>query len=537
MYHQFFGLDEAAFSIAVNPKFLYMSEQHREALAHLLYGVKGGGFVLLSGEVGAGKTTIIRCLLQQLPADTEVAFILNPMAEVRDLMHAICEELHIEVPSDDCSIKRLSDLLQQKLLDNHSKGKRSVLLIDEAQLLSVDVLEQIRLLTNLETATEKLLNIILVAQPEIQTMLAQPRLRQLSQRITARFHIEPLSMEDCRRYIEHRLRIAGKKGQQDIFPSSIIKKIHRFSGGIPRLVNILCERCLIGAYAHNSSQVNAKVYRMAYLEVAGTAPAKASSRSPALIWAAILVLLMAGLALFAIPLIAHRESIEISQTSEALTPADTEQVPVAPAEGKFVFEELNDAYAVLFAYHDLVIQRLNHPCWNSQNGYKCGSAQLEGLAALTALSRPGVAEIHDGEGVRHIVVIGLQNSEVVLLDDTFELQFFSRARFAREWSGTFYYLWQRPAGFETPLAQGQRSAVVKWVAKAFAELDGQQNPLSEELFNSKLKQRIEHFQSEQGLEIDGVIGERTLMKLQDIMGVSKRLILNFDASSTNTEYE
>lgn len=530
MYHQYFGLDEAAFSIAVNPKFLYMSEQHREALAHLLYGVKGGGFVLLSGEVGAGKTTIIRCLLQQLPKDTEIAFILNPMAEARDLLHAICEELHIEVPSDDCSIKQLSDLLMQKLLANHAEGKRSVLLIDEAQLLSVDVLEQIRLLTNLETSTEKLLNIILVAQPEIQSLLAQPRLRQLSQRITARFHIEPLSLEDCQRYIEHRLRIAGKQVQQTIFSRSIIKKIHNFSGGIPRLVNILCERCLIGAYAHNSNQVNSKVYRLAYQEVVGTAPASESSSFNKL------ALLIAMPLLFVLALFSAYFLLQPNiQESEARVSAPVFEAVNEPAIEPFIekvsphkFEELNAAYALLFAHHDLVVQQLSHPCWNLQADFQCSATELASIQDLIALNRPGIAEIQDQQGIRHVVIVGLRENDIVVLDESLELQTIARARFAREWSGQFYYLWQSPQGFQTPLAQGQRSPVVKWVAQAFATIDGQTKALSEELFNQSLKLRIEHFQLENALEVDGVIGERTLMKIQDRLGASLTLMLDLE---------
>src|SRR5690606_15900194 len=253
-----------------NPRYLYMSDQHREALAHLLYGIQIGGFVLLTGEVGTGKTTIIRCLLEQLPEKTDIAIILNPMASGPELLRTICEELGVRYIIDDWGIKDLTDGLHHFLLDNHSKGRKTVLLIDEAQLLDPKVLEQIRLLTNLETTTEKLLQIILVGQPELKAMLAQPSLRQLSQRITARFHLESLSLAETHAYIEHRLRVAGLSDKRTPFTDDIVKKVHRFSGGIPRLINVISERILLGAYGKNRAVADNEIFDQAALEVSGT---------------------------------------------------------------------------------------------------------------------------------------------------------------------------------------------------------------------------------------------------------------------------
>src|SRR5690606_12403488 len=269
MYHKYFGLSEPAFSIAVNPRYLYMSRQHKEALAHLLYGVQGGGFVLLTGEVGTGKTTIIRSLLEQLPDNTDIAMVFNPMANVPEMLGMICDELKITYDKDRPSVKTLTDALHQFLLENHARGRNTVLLIDEAQLLSPEALEQIRLLTNLETNTRKLLQIILVGQPELNSLLAQPRLRQLAQRITARFHLTPLSLAETRAYIQHRLQVAGLGPERSPFSARVIRTIHRLSGGIPRRINILCERLLVGLYAHNQRQVTRRILSQAKQEVLG----------------------------------------------------------------------------------------------------------------------------------------------------------------------------------------------------------------------------------------------------------------------------
>src|SRR5690606_26666572 len=271
MYQKFFGLNEQAFSIAVNPRYLYMSDHHREALAHLVYGIRVGGFVLLTGEVGTGKTTIIRCLLEQLPDTTDIAIVMNPMASAPELLTIICDELGVAYNTGTATTNDLVNALHQYLLLCHEQGRKTVLLIDEAQLLTPDVLEQIRLLTNLETTTEKLLQIILVGQPELKDLLARPSLRQLSQRITARFHLHALSLADTHAYIGHRLAVAGLDSQPNPFPSDIIKRIHEFSGGVPRLINILCERLLLGAYGRNQRVVDRAIFQQAVDEVAGKA--------------------------------------------------------------------------------------------------------------------------------------------------------------------------------------------------------------------------------------------------------------------------
>ncbi len=273
MYYQYFGLKEAPFSIAVDPRYLYMSARHREALAHLLYGVTvGGGFILLSGEVGTGKTTINRALLEQLPQDTDIAIILNPALNAMELLASACDELRIPYNQHHHTLKTLTDQLHMFLLRNHAAGRRTVLLIDEAQHLDFDVLEQIRLLTNLEVNTEKLLQIILIGQPELADLLRRPELRQLNQRITARYHLEPLNKEETGAYIRHRLQVAGMNPDREIFPPAVVRGIYKATGGIPRLINVLCDRMLLGAYGSNRSQVDRRMLRTAVSEVMGNVP-------------------------------------------------------------------------------------------------------------------------------------------------------------------------------------------------------------------------------------------------------------------------
>lgn len=266
MYNYHFGFAEAPFSIAPDPRYLYLSEQHREALAHLLYGIGDhGGFVVLTGEVGTGKTTVCRCLLQQVPQHIDVAFIVNPKLTSQELLQSICDELAVAVPEGEHSGKQLIDALNQYLLATHARGRNTILIIDEAQNLSEDVLEQLRLLTNLETNDRKLLKLILLGQPELNTLLARPSLRQLAQRITARYHLRPLSRDEVTRYIEHRLAIAGCRGH--LFTPGAIARIYRLSQGIPRLINLLCDRALLGVYASNGNLVDTTMVRRAATEV------------------------------------------------------------------------------------------------------------------------------------------------------------------------------------------------------------------------------------------------------------------------------
>ena len=267
MYTQYFGLTEKPFAIAPNPRYLYMSELHREALAHLVYGLNSDGcIILLTGEVGTGKTTVCRCLLEQMPETTDIAIILNPKLTVSDLLKTICEELAIPVNSAPPSGKDYIDAINRHLLQSHARGRITALVIDEAQNLEADVLEQLRLLTNLETDTQKLLRIILLGQPELRLMLASPQMAQVSQRITSKYHLKPLQADDVRVYIQHRLKVAGNATGR-LFSKSAIEHAVKLSKGIPRLINLLCDRALLGAYAEGVDQVSLKIMKNAAKEI------------------------------------------------------------------------------------------------------------------------------------------------------------------------------------------------------------------------------------------------------------------------------
>src|SRR3989449_1033943 len=268
MYAAHFGLTERPFSLAPDPRYLYLSDAHREALAHLLYGVGGGGSIVqLTGEVGTGKTTVCRTLLEQLPPDVDVAMIFNPRLTSVELLAVVCDELRIAYPAGTTSLKVLVDALSQALLDAHGRGRRTVLIVDEAQSLSAEVLEEIRLLTNLETTREKLLQVILIGQPELAELLARPELRQLAQRVTARYHLRPFTEEETRAYVQHRMEVAGQR--QPVFEAGAVRVAHRLAHGVPRRLNTICDRALLGAYAAGLTRVTAPIVRRAALEVLG----------------------------------------------------------------------------------------------------------------------------------------------------------------------------------------------------------------------------------------------------------------------------
>ncbi len=595
MYYQYFGLTEAPFSIAVNPRYLFMSTRHRDALAHLLYGVgAGGGFILLTGEVGTGKTTINRCLLEQLPTDTDVAIILNPALNALELLASVCDELGIEYDHQTYTLKTLTDKLHSFLLDNHARGRKTVLLIDEAQHLDFDVLEQIRLLTNLETNSEKLLQIILIGQPELAQMLARPELRQLNQRITARYNLDPLNLDETSAYIQHRLQVAGMSPERVIFAPAVVRGIYKATRGIPRVINVLCDRMLLGAYGRNASRVDHDMLQLAIREVLGE---QAASPPPwrwlalaamvlLLVWAAAWLLgkysgmlpvdvvpvgTVATEPVAVEPVAQDTPAVDAASAGAAVTPAAAEPPEAAngtPGEDTVLAEAslvvsaatmspeqapapqtIDIASAMQPSGNTLArLWALNSdqpapefPCLDGlQYGLACTEGEVWTWDELAAFNRPLSLETITPERFSaEALLLGIEGARAWVWTEAGVAQV-SLAELAPYWTGRYRFLWHPPPGFIKPLAVGDDSPVVAAVAQLFAQLDKQPQPLSGTRFNRALEQRVRMFQKQHALIDDGMVGVQTLLKLNEQLGVdvtAQQARMQLQQSSTQRSTE
>ncbi|HSN22695.1 MAG TPA: AAA family ATPase, partial [Methylomicrobium sp.] len=481
MYKQYFHFSELPFSIAPDPHFMYMSRRHQEGLAHLLYGITvGGGFVALTGEVGTGKTTLCHCLLKELPDNIDIALILNPKLNAIELLANICDELGIAYDKKQSSLKLLVDALNHYLLDTHSAGRRTVLLIDEAQNLSMEVLEQVRLLTNLETSKTKLLQIILVGQPELKQMLRRQDLRQLNQRITARYHLLPLSFIETRAYIRHRLRVCG--GDPDLFKERAIRKIYRLSAGIPRLINILCDRALLGAYADNAQHITPGMIKTAAKETLA-----APDRRSLIKWAsaALAVLLIGGAviaAYYAYPdhfktikahLFHHHDAPAVVETSKPVIkqtvsaapppPPKVEPLPPMPPPIQFADWVANPQFTLKLGLQN-ALQRLGKAA-PEKGAFDCESFEAEGLSCqlgkaswkeILTMNRPVILEFTlSGEEKRHALLTGFKKDQALLVANG--EQSFPLADVLNYWNGYYLLLWQPPVPVVRTIAPGERS--------------------------------------------------------------------------------
>ncbi len=544
MYYQYFGLREAPFSIAVNPRYLFMSPRHRDALAHLLYGVgAGGGFILLTGEVGTGKTTINRCLLEQLPDATDVAIVLNPALNALELLATVCDELGIEHDRPEPTLKSLTDSLHRFLLANHQRGRSTVLLIDEAQHLEFEVLEQIRLLTNLETNSQKLLQIILIGQPELAHMLGRPELRQLNQRITARYNLEPLNLAETGAYIRHRLQVAGLSPGRELFPPGVVRGIHRRTRGIPRLINVLCDRMLLGAYGRDRGRADTAMLRQAATEVMG--PEETKRRWPA--WsAALAALLLVALGGWWLlerggdPLAEQSTVMVQAPRAPAVVPPQPVVPPVtaapvaepvaaaapttAPATAGEEAQRAwllppRDAMSRLWSLYSTEPAPAEPCAAASDAGLACIEGRAQTWEELARLDRPLVLEMVTPERFAAAALyLGGEGRDAWLWTPQGARQVDLTGP-GPLWSGGYRMLWHPPAGFSQPLGLGDQSEVVARVAGLFARLDGQAQPLAVGQFNASLRERVRLFQRRNGLEDDGVVGQQTLMGLNQALGI------------------
>jgi general secretion pathway protein A len=543
MYARYFGLGQLPFSIAPDPRFLFMSERHREALAHLLYGVRGGGgFVLLTGEVGAGKTTVCRCFLEQVPKRCNVAYIFNPKLTVPELLKTVCEEFRIPYAHQGPGVPTVKDYidpLNEFLLRTHAVGQNNVLVIDEAQNLSAEVLEQLRLLTNLETNERKLLQIILIGQPELRAMLARPELEQLAQRVIARYHLEPLSPSETVQYISHRLGVAGMT-KSIPFDRPALDRIQALSRGVPRRINLLCDRALLGAYATRKTVVDRAIVEKAAQEVFGS-PAPAA-RAPARYRygaaAALGLLAIAAIAgLFTLttqsgawpdtqagaPAENNAEATagaapagdEGPAKTAATRPAETAPAMDLAANFAALFRSERDAWRALAPAWNVALGD-GDPCQiASREQVYCFRSNNSNLPLIRQLGRPGILTLRDGDNrIAFALLTGLTNDSATLQvsDGTHTV---SLVALAELWRGDFATFWRAPPGYGQKAAGSEPGPLADWLTKQLATLDRQQPA------DAPLRSKIHAFQLAQGLSPDGLAGPVTLMQLNRALGIDE----------------
>ncbi len=568
MYSHHFGLTQDPFSIAPDPRYLFMSERHREALAHLLFGVAGptgnaagtgGGFVLLTGDIGTGKTTICRCFLEQIPSGCHVAYIFNPRLTVPELLQSICEEFHIQLAntaSNPPSVKDYIDALNAFLLKSHAEGQSSVLIIDEAQNLKPDVLEQLRLLTNLETSERKLLQIVLIGQPELRSMLERSDLEQLAQRVIARFHLDALTDAESTQYIGHRLAVAGLTGPTP-FDNRSLRRIHRLARGVPRRINLLCGRALLGAWANGLHRVDRKVVDRAAAEVFGTDAAReraADRRLMAFALGGLLLLAAASVAAYLLwpqderkpPTVqlnaAPSKSISSpARTSSAPAVAATAAQAVASAplqvqpSATLSLEDIDALLPQLPSDINLAWRELA-PLWKlpAAQGEPCLAAAAQQLQCyrtsnltiplLRQLGRPGVLTLQPDSGPPvYALLVGLtdQAANLRMADGTHQVRLVSLGRL---WRGDFATYWRSPPGYIPDLRDGSSGAAIEHLAKQLDLLDGKPARASgspPQILDAALRGRIRAFQRAQGLRPDGQPGPMTFMQLDSATGLNE----------------
>ena len=529
MYLEYYGLREPPFSITPDPRYVFLSERHRDALAHLLYGIgKGGsgGFVQLTGEVGTGKTTLCRLLLEQLPENTRVALVLNPKLSPVELVESICEELKLDITGKRGSLKALTDTLNAYLLDAYAEGLRVVLIVDEAQNLSIDSLEQVRLLTNLETPTQKLLQIILLGQPELRDVLARPELRQLAQRITARYHLTPLDAGETEAYVRHRLAVAGCS--RIPFSRLGLKALYQRSGGIPRLINIIADRALMAGFAREQDSIGERIVDRAADEALPGHARYWVRRYGRWAAAAVLILALAS-AFFFWP------APRTDTTAAALpaAPAETKPSPADAMIAKINARLENGPDTELDAFSQLLARwQVDADSVSVRDASRCpaviaaGVNCLRGRASLEQLARfdrPLILVLHEGDHEAHALLQGVGTNHV-RLDLGGERYELARASLSNFWNGEFVALWRLPA--DVPAAsvkRGDAGPGVAWVKSRLAALDGGNAQAGPAFFDADLEERVRKLQTAYGIRADGIVGPETLFALSALDDSGPRL--------------
>jgi general secretion pathway protein A len=540
MYLAHFALRERPFSNTPDSRFVYLGGRHEEALAHLLSGVQEhGGLVQLTGEIGTGKTTMCRVLLNRLPDGVDVALILNPLLTLRELLASICDELGIKYEEPVATQKTLVDALHRHLLAASAAKRRTVLIVDEAQSLGVGALERLRLLTNLETEREKLLQVILIGQPELIDLLGRKDLLQLSQRITARYHLRPLDRAETQAYVRHRLELAG--GTADLFDDGALREVHRLSGGVPRLINTICDRALLGAYALRRDLVDRRTVRAAAAEVlpASRRRRRASWR---LVAAGALVALAvgAGSALLGGAVASRFRPLSASTAADgtnvprpaplapAVLPTAASPTPASPPlpsppslrelllSGDLPADR-GSAFASVFSRWRIEPRRWTDPCEAAASmGLACIDA-TGGWPRLRRLDLPAVLRLAEPTGPpRWAALVGL-DAEMASIDAGGRVVSVALSEIDSVWDGRFEMLWQPPPIGARMVMPGSRGRSVVWLRQRLDALDGQPSGAGSDAYDERLRARVAAFQRDQSLSADGVAGVETLARLGSLV--------------------
>lgn len=522
MYLDFHGLREPPFSITPDPRFVFLSERHRDALAHLLYGIGqggGGGFVQLTGEVGTGKTTLCRLLLEQLPENARVALVLNPRLSPVELLESIGEELRLDLTGRRGSLKALVDGLNAYLLEAYAQGLRVVLIVDEAQNLSTESLEQIRLLTNLETHTQKLLQIILLGQPELREMVARPELRQLAQRITARYHLTPLDPDETEAYVRHRLGVAGSTRMP--FTRLALRRLHQYSGGVPRLINTIADRALMAGYVLETTQIGESAVNRAASEILAS-PMK-RWRVPRIGWFAGAAIALAALVLWQWPRhVTPPPPAAAVEATAAATPAPASSSPLLDSTGLSQMVQSDASIGPAAWNRLLALWTLRADQVNATDAARCPPVLAPGvyclrgsgsLAKLSALRRPVILRLADDDGQSLAVLLGISKTRVRLAigGETFDV---ARADLDRVWLGEYFSLWRAPDYVPMSLRRGDSGAAVDWLRERLnASNEARVDSDGPAYFDAGIEAGVRRLQSAHGLLPDGIVGPETLLAL------------------------
>jgi general secretion pathway protein A len=571
IYLQHFGLKREPFSIVPDPGFLYPSHQHRQAVAHLKYGLdREGGFILLTGEVGTGKTTLTRTMLQRIPAHVRVAYVLNSKLNESDLLASICSELSIKIPTRKhiSFSKTCIDVLNQDLLEAHAAGKKTLIVIEEAQNLSHDVLETLRLLSNLETNTHKLLHILLVGQPELLEILGQNKLRQLNQRVVSRFHLLPLDKTEIANYINHRLHHAGAGGA--IFDTNCVDTLFKLTKGVPRLINLICHQALLAAYSTGAKTVSAKLVKLSSKEIlVDLNHTNGRLRLAAAVLASVVFIALAatltplkninwndyltrfnsysdGPSSVSLDTTATKDPVVAPTVSQEIVNTGLVDIEQLPPDDQFIESVLSGSSEASIQmdeknrnWQENAESRSKNPLinllnlWNvpasdiytldefdalaERSGLRSVQVNTTTLSALSLIDRPGIVFMQQTSGLEksHLVLhIGeftirlISSGEIIVMD---------RSAFLDQWTASYLYLWRSPDSFEMLKPGDFNKPALAWLqGKLGLVNDGLEQLITGGNYSVAIQAQVTDFQRQQNIIADGIVGRQTLMRLNQL---------------------